>query len=92
VSRSTLGPTQPPIQWVSGALSLRVEWPEREANHLPPYSAEGKECVELYLHSVVLKLSTGTSEDKSLGWEGAAGCCEHGNEPLGSIKGGKFLH
>jgi len=20
-----------------------------------------------------------------------AGCCEHGNEPLGSIKGGEFL-
>jgi hypothetical protein len=21
----------------------------------------------------------------------AAGCCEHGNEPSGSMKGGKFL-
>jgi hypothetical protein len=20
-----------------------------------------------------------------------AGCCEHGNEPLGSVKGGEFL-
>jgi hypothetical protein len=35
-----------------------------------------------------------------LGWEDVdwmnleeqvAGCCEHGNEPLGSVKGGEFL-
>jgi hypothetical protein len=45
-----LEPTQPPIQWVSGALCLGVKRPEREADHSPPYSAEVKECVELYLH------------------------------------------
>jgi hypothetical protein len=28
-----LGPTQPPIQWVPGALSLGVKRPEREADH-----------------------------------------------------------
>jgi len=28
-----LGPTQPPIQWVSGVLSLGVKRPEREADH-----------------------------------------------------------
>jgi hypothetical protein len=38
---------------------------------------------------------------KEIGWEGldssgsgqgpVAGCCEHGNEPSGSIKGGEFL-
>jgi hypothetical protein len=50
-SRSALGPTQPPIQWVPGALSLGVKRPEREANHSPPSSAEVKGCVELYLHS-----------------------------------------
>jgi hypothetical protein len=50
-SRTALGPTQSPIQWVPGALSLRVKWPGREADHLPPSSAEFKEWVELYLHS-----------------------------------------
>jgi hypothetical protein len=44
-SRMALGPTQPPIQWVPGALSLG-----REAENSPPSSAEVKECVELYLH------------------------------------------
>jgi hypothetical protein len=37
------GSTQPPIQWVSGALSLGVERPGREADHSPPSSAEVKE-------------------------------------------------
>jgi hypothetical protein len=32
------------------ALSLGVKRPGREAGHSPPYSAEVKECVELYLH------------------------------------------
>jgi hypothetical protein len=49
-SRTALGPTQPPIQWVPGALSLEVKQPGREADHSPPSSAEVKECVELYLH------------------------------------------
>jgi hypothetical protein len=51
VSRTALGLTQPPIQWVLGALPLGVKRPEREADHSPPSSAEVKECVELYLHS-----------------------------------------
>jgi hypothetical protein len=47
------GPTQPPIQWVlSGAVSLGIKWPRREADHCPPSSAEIKEWVELYLHSL----------------------------------------
>jgi hypothetical protein len=50
-SRTVLGPTQPPIQWVPGDLSLGVKRPGREAGHTPPSSAEVKECVELYLHS-----------------------------------------
>jgi hypothetical protein len=33
VSRPALGPIQPPIQWVSGALSLGVKLPGREADH-----------------------------------------------------------
>jgi hypothetical protein len=43
----TLGPTQTPIQWVPGALSLGVKRLGREADHSPPSSAEVKECVEL---------------------------------------------
>jgi hypothetical protein len=46
-SRKALGPTQPPIQRVPGALSLGVKTTE----HSPPSSAEVKECVDLYLHS-----------------------------------------
>jgi hypothetical protein len=41
-SRPVLGPTQPPIQWVPGVLSLEVKRPGREADHSPPSSAEVK--------------------------------------------------
>jgi hypothetical protein len=66
-SRTALGSTQPPIQWVPGALSLGVKRPGREADYSPPSTAEVKEWVELYLHSpirlhgVVLSYSTGTT-------------------------------
>jgi hypothetical protein len=50
-SRTALGPTQTPIQWIPGALSLGFKRLGREADHSPPSSAEVKECVELYLHS-----------------------------------------
>jgi hypothetical protein len=40
--RVYLRPTKPPIQWVPGALSLAVKWPEHEADHSPPSSAEVK--------------------------------------------------
>jgi hypothetical protein len=36
VSRTALGPTQPPIQWVPGALSVGIKRPGREADHSPP--------------------------------------------------------
>jgi hypothetical protein len=42
MSRKALGPTQPPIQWLPGALSLGVKWPGREADHSPPCTAEVK--------------------------------------------------
>jgi hypothetical protein len=42
VSRKVLGPNQPPIQWVPGALSLWVKRPGREADHSLPSSAEVK--------------------------------------------------
>jgi hypothetical protein len=37
---------------VPGALSLGVKRPGREADHLPPSSAEVKEYVQLYLHTL----------------------------------------
>jgi hypothetical protein len=39
-SRPALRPTQPPIQWVPGALSPRVKRSGRGADHSPPPSAE----------------------------------------------------
>jgi hypothetical protein len=41
-SRPGLRSTQPPIQWVPGALSLTVKRPGREVDHSPPTSAEVK--------------------------------------------------
>jgi hypothetical protein len=40
MSRTALRPTQPPIQWVPGALSLGVKWLGHEADHSPPSGAE----------------------------------------------------
>jgi hypothetical protein len=42
VSRTALELTQPPIQWLPGALSLGVKRPGREADHSPPSGAEVK--------------------------------------------------
>jgi hypothetical protein len=38
-----MGPTEPPIQWVLGSLSLEVKRPGCETDHSPPPSAEVKE-------------------------------------------------
>jgi hypothetical protein len=38
-SRRALGPTQPPIQWVSDDLSLGVNRPGREAHYSPQFGA-----------------------------------------------------
>jgi hypothetical protein len=59
-SRAVLGPTQPPIQCVPGALSLGVKPPARETDHSPPSSAEVKNAwsytstLAIRLHGVVL--------------------------------------
>jgi tRNA U34 5-methylaminomethyl-2-thiouridine-forming methyltransferase MnmC len=58
--RPALRPTQPPIQWEPGALSLGVKRLSREADHSPPSSAEVKNvwtCIStpsIRLHGVVL--------------------------------------
>jgi hypothetical protein len=44
-SRPAMGPTQPPIQWVPGALSLGLKLPGREADNSPRSSAEATEWV-----------------------------------------------
>jgi hypothetical protein len=41
-SRTALGPTQSPIQWVPGDLSLGIKRPGREADHSPSSRAEVK--------------------------------------------------
>jgi hypothetical protein len=59
-SRTALEPTQPPIQWVPGALSLGIKQPWREADHSPPSSADVKNAWSytstppVCLHGVVL--------------------------------------
>jgi hypothetical protein len=42
LSNIILPSSQPPIQWVAGAVSLGVKRPGREAGHSPPYTAEVK--------------------------------------------------
>jgi hypothetical protein len=51
VHTGSVWPTQPPVQWVTGALSLGLKRSEREADHSPPSSVDVEEYVELYLHS-----------------------------------------
>ena len=50
LSRPALGPTQLPVQWVTG-LSPGVKRPGRGVDHPPPSSAEVNWRVELYLFS-----------------------------------------
>jgi hypothetical protein len=55
VSRPALGPTQPPIQWVLGALSLGVKRPWCEADHSPPPNAEVK---NMWSYAFTLSMSS----------------------------------
>jgi hypothetical protein len=48
LSRPALGPTQPPVQWVPGALSPGVKWLGYEADHSLPSSAEVK---KMWIHT-----------------------------------------
>jgi hypothetical protein len=63
--RMDLGPTQPPISCVPGALSLGVKWPGHEADYSPPSSANVKECMEIYLHPPVCLRDNGAQLKKS---------------------------
>jgi hypothetical protein len=42
VVQTGLGPTQPPTQWVPGALSPGVKRPGREADYSPPANIQVK--------------------------------------------------
>jgi hypothetical protein len=63
--------TEPPIQWIPGALFLGIKRPWREADHSPPSSAEVKNAWSYTytpptrLHGVVLSQSTGTTSSSS---------------------------
>jgi hypothetical protein len=76
VSRTALGPTQPSIQWVTGALSLGIKRPGREADHSPPSSAKDKnawsyfstpQCV--FMAWCLVKLITIEGSSPCRGWE-----------------------
>jgi hypothetical protein len=65
--RPALGPTQPPVQWVRGVLSLGAKRPGSETKHSPSPSAEVKNVwgyvstPPISLHGVVLNEATDTS-------------------------------
>jgi len=42
VTLVTLGPTQPPVEWVQEALSLVVKHPGCQADHSPPFDSKVK--------------------------------------------------
>jgi len=50
--RLVLGPTQTSLQWVPGALSPGLKWPEHEGDHSPPSNVDVKRAwvsLSLYL-------------------------------------------
>jgi hypothetical protein len=52
-SGPTLGPTQPPKQWLLGAVSLGIKHHGREADHSAPSSAKVKNggCIPPLFHT-----------------------------------------
>jgi hypothetical protein len=66
LSRLVLGPSQPPTQWIQGALSLGVKWPGMKLaihHQLVPRTKKCGSCIHspVRLHGVVFnQLSRGT--------------------------------
>jgi hypothetical protein len=98
-SRTALGSTQPPIQWVPRAvsISLVVKRPGREADLSPPSSAKVKEWVDIYLNfpnmliwcgAQLKKKSTGTSWALSLGVKRAGREADHSPPSSTEVKNG----
>jgi hypothetical protein len=52
-----VGPTQPPIQWVTGTLTLGAKGPGREADRSLPTSVEVKKYMNLYIHSPLVAMA-----------------------------------
>jgi len=50
VSRTALGPTEPPIWWELGPLSLEVICLGHEADHSPPSNAKAKNAWSYTFH------------------------------------------
>jgi hypothetical protein len=48
-----LEPTQPPVQWVKGSVSLGIRWQEHSADYLLPFSEKFKngEAIPPLLHT-----------------------------------------
>jgi hypothetical protein len=65
-SRTALGSTKPPTQWVPGAPSMGVKRPGREADHSPPSSAGGPNLMNSILVSVVSKYLNSATFSKDL--------------------------
>jgi hypothetical protein len=79
--RPALGLTQPPIQWVPGALSTTVKQMGLEADHSPQSSVEVKKD-GVYYRSIRLCCFTA---------EFGTGLLRIRNELLGSITANSFL-
>jgi hypothetical protein len=85
VSRPPLRPTQPPVQWVQGALSLRVMRPRREATthlHLVAWSRMRRTVLALFQYAFVASCSIKA--------QGQLYLHKH-TTPLQSIKNCQFL-
>jgi hypothetical protein len=43
-SRQTLGPTHPPIEWITGDVSPGAKWQKREPHNSLSFSSKVKNC------------------------------------------------
>jgi hypothetical protein len=75
-----LGPTQPPLKWVSGVVAPLTKLPEREADHSPLSTPEIK-------NDGTIPQSPMYPFDKGLGGtQSRPGCCEEKNRtPAGNL-------